>query len=74
MVKRIERDVAPQLDKLNAQDGAAIISHSLSSSSSQSKDNFFNDDLIVSLADAHENKRARQVNEWERQQHIARVY
>jgi len=26
------------------------------------------DDVIVSLADAHENKRARQVTEWERAQ------
>ena len=74
MVKRIERDVAPELDKLNAQDAAAIINHALSSSRSQSKDNFFNDDLIVSLADAHENKRARQVNEWERRQHVAKAF
>ncbi len=28
--------------------------------------NKFNDDLIISLADAYENKRARQVFEWER--------
>lgn len=26
------------------------------------------DDLILSLANAHENRRARQVNEWERHQ------
>ena len=31
------------------------------------------DDLIVSLADAYENQRARQVSEWERmRQHVAR--
>jgi len=74
MVKRIERDVVSELDKLKAHDAAAITNHALSSSRSRSKDNFFNDDLIVSLADAHENKRARQVNEWESQQHVARVY
>jgi hypothetical protein len=71
MVKRIERDVAP--DNLNAHDAVAIINHSLSARSQQ-KDNLFNDDLIVSLADAYENKRARQVNEWERRQHIAKAF
>ncbi|MFN2412898.1 MAG: hypothetical protein ABR535_07605 [Pyrinomonadaceae bacterium] len=29
------------------------------------KDKSVNDDLIVLLSDAHENKRARQVSEWE---------
>ena len=31
------------------------------------------DDLIVSLSNAHENRRARQVNEWERRQHSVRL-
>ena len=71
MVKRIERDVAP--DNLNAQDAAAIIKHALFSARSQQKDTFFNDDLIVSLADSYENKRARQVTEWEMRQRVAKA-
>ena len=35
-------------------------------SSSNPKINEKNDDLIVSLSDAYENRRARQVGEWER--------
>ena len=35
-------------------------------SNRKSKDNFSNDDLIGSLADAYENKRAQQVAEWDR--------
>ena len=71
MVKRIERDVAP--DKLNAHDAAAVINHALSSSRSSQKDNYIYDDLIVSLADSYENKRAQQVTEWEMRQRIAKA-
>lgn len=71
MVKRIERDVAP--DNLNAHDAAAIINHALSSARSQQKESYFNDDLIVSLADSYENKRARQVTEWEMRQRVAKA-
>jgi hypothetical protein len=39
----------------------------------RSKENILNEDVIVSLADAYENKRARQVNEWERRQFVARA-
>lgn len=74
MVKRDNKIVASELDKLNAQDAAAIVNHALSSGRSQSKDNFINDDLIVSLADAYENRRARQVTEWERHQHVAKIF
>lgn len=31
------------------------------------------DDIIVSLAEAYENKRARQVVEWVRQQHVRKA-
>ncbi len=31
------------------------------------------DDIIVSLADSHENQRARQVGEWVRQQSVRRA-
>ena len=71
MVKRIDTNVGSEVDKLNELDAAAIISHALSSG--KSKDNYINDELIVSLADAYENKRARQVNEWERRQHAAKA-
>ena len=74
MVKRDNNRVASELDKLNAQDAAAIINHALPSGRSQSKENFKNDDLIVSLADAYENQRARQVTEWEKRQHVAKVF
>ena len=71
MVKHIERDVAP--DNLNAYDAAAVINHAFSSTRSQTKKEFFNDDLIVSLADSYENKRARQVTEWEMRQRVAKA-
>ena len=35
-------------------------------SNRKSKDNFSNDDLVGSLAEAYENKRAQQVAEWDR--------
>ena len=74
MVKQINSNAAPDIDKLNAQDAAAIISHSLSPNRSQTKDKFLYDELIVSLSDAYENRRARQVNEWERRQHVAKAF
>jgi hypothetical protein len=74
MVKRDAKRVASELDNLKAQDAAAIINHALSSGRSLSKDNYKNDDLIVSLADAYENRRARQVTEWEMHQHVAKVF
>jgi hypothetical protein len=65
MVKRDAKRVASELE---------IINHALSSGRSLSKDNYKNDDLIVSLADAYENRRARQVTEWEMHQHVAKVF
>ena len=49
----------------------AYSSGRVSSRKTNSKDNPFNDDLIVSLSDAYENKRARQVTEWERRQNYS---
>ncbi len=69
MVSPIERNVTSELDKLNDNDTLAVLSYIselLSSRRTQSKDSAPNDDLIVSLSDAYENKLARQVNEWER--------
>jgi len=71
MVKRDDRRVAPERDK---KDAAAVISPAILSRRSQSKDSFTNDELIVSLGDAYENRRARQVNEWEKRQHVAKVF
>ena len=69
MVNRISPKTDPEFDKLTRQDAAAAINYisdTLSSARSQSKDNPRFDDLIVSLTNAHENRRARQVTEWER--------
>ena len=69
MVKRNEQNVASEIDKLNEKETLAVanyISTLLTKRISKSKDNQINDDLIVSLSDAYENKRARQVFEWEK--------
>lgn len=69
MANRIDTRVAGEIDKLSENDGPAVrsyISERLPSRKPQPKDTFINDDLIVSLSDAYENKRARQVVEWER--------
>lgn len=65
MVNRTAKKRDGELDKLTRQDAAAavnFISENLSSTRSQPK---HIDDLIVSLSNAHENRRARQVTEWE---------
>lgn len=69
MVNPKDANVASQITKLNEKETSAVldyISALLSARISKSKDNNFNDDLIVSLSDAPENRRARQVFEWER--------
>lgn len=69
MVNRINKHVTGELDKLNENDTQAVLSYIsqlLSSRRSQSKDNSANDDLIGSLSDAYETRRARQAVEWER--------
>lgn len=70
MVKQTNQNVAGEIDKLNENETSAVlqyISKLLSARIAQQKNNSFqSDDLIVSLADAIENKRARQVFEWER--------
>jgi len=68
MVKRTKNIADGRIDKLNEKDTLAKvkpISTLLSNRIQKSKDKQFYDDLIVSLADAYENKRARQVFEWE---------
>jgi hypothetical protein len=66
MVNRINPKRDGELDKLTRHDAAAALNYiSENLSTSRSKDNPRIDDLILSLANAHENRRARQVTEWE---------
>ena len=70
MVKRTNQNIASEINKLDERETSAVLQYIyqlLSARISQQKMNSFqSDDLIVSLADAPENKRARQVFEWER--------
>lgn len=69
MVNLINKNAVSEFGKLNEYETLAVldyISELLSARQSKSKDNSINDELIVSLQDAYENKRARQVFEWER--------
>lgn len=69
MVNRKNRNIASEINKLNENETSEVldyISELLSTRKPKSKENLPNDDLIVSLSDAYENKRARQVFEWER--------
>jgi hypothetical protein len=69
MVKQTKTTIVSEIDKLNENETLAVldyISQLLSQPKSQSKENPKTDELIVSLSDAYENKRARQVFEWER--------
>ncbi len=69
MVKRTNQTIAGALDKLNEKETAAVvnyISQLLSARLSKQSDSQTNDDLIVFLSDKRENRRARQVVEWEK--------
>lgn len=69
MVNPINKNAAAEIDKLNENETLAVldyISKLLSARLPKTKDNTVNDELIVSLQDTYENKRARQVFEWER--------
>lgn len=69
MVNILNKNTVGEIDKLNENETLAVlnyISELLSARLPKPKDNPVNDDLIVSLQDAYENKRARQVFEWER--------
>lgn len=69
MVKQENTKIASEISKLNEHESSAVldyISTLLTKRSSKSKNNQSNDDLILSLSDTYENKRARQVFEWER--------
>ena len=65
MANRTDMRNNSELDKLTRHDAAAALKYlSNPTTSLHPKYNF--DDLIVTLAGAHENRRARQVTEWER--------
>ena len=70
MVKRTNQTNAAEIDKLNEKETAAVagyISQLLSARLSKQSDSPQpNDDLIVFLSDKRENRRARQVVEWEK--------
>ena len=69
MVNQMNTNVAREFDKLTESNAAAArsyIAKTLSSRSTNSKDNPPIDDVIAHLANAYENARARQVTEWER--------
>jgi len=72
MVNQTRQNVAPEPDKFSAPN--VVNSPALSTSRSQQKDNRINDELIVTLGDAYENKRAQQVNEWEKRQRAATAF
>ena len=69
MVRRTNKKIASEIDKLNEYETSAVldfISELRSNRNPKLIEIQPNDDLIVSLSDAYENKRARQVFEWER--------
>ena len=69
MVRRTNKKVASEIDKLNEYETSAVldfISELRSNRNPKLIEIQPNDDLIVILSDAYENKRARQVFEWER--------
>ena len=71
MVNRSDKNIAR---KFNLSDETVTSApHSFSSRLPKLTKNSVTDDLIVSLAGAYENKRARQVNEWERMRGVHRV-
>jgi hypothetical protein len=78
MVKRTKPSVKSEIDKLNENETKAVVSYIsqlLSSRISKQSDPPPNDDLIVSLSERRENRRARQVFEWEkvRRQNVHRA-
>lgn len=66
MVNRKNRNVAKEIELLNKPETSAKSEHISKPHSARQSKSKENDDLIVSLSDAYENKRARQVFEWER--------
>lgn len=69
MVNQTSRNIVGEFNKLNeteSKDVITYISKMISARTTQQKEPSPNDDLILSLSNAYENKRARQVIEWEK--------
>lgn len=69
MVTKTNDKIVREIDKLNESETLAVveyISQILSRRIAKQSENQPNDDLIASLSDTRENRRARQVVEWER--------
>jgi hypothetical protein len=67
MVNRTDRKTDAEINNRNRQNAAVnYITETGTSPSSRLNTKSRFDDLIVSLANAHENRRARQVTEWEK--------
>lgn len=66
MVNRTNRNIARHIDRLNDKDTSVHAYQPNASAKHQLRDNLFNDDVIAALSNAYENRRARQVVEWER--------
>lgn len=69
MVKQTTDKIVREIDKLNESETLAVveyISQILSARIAKQSENQLNDDLIASLSEKRENRRARQVVEWER--------
>jgi len=66
MVNQIDTTAAREIDKLTPANAAATRSYIAKNSTNRSADTVFADEVIAYLANAHENRRARQVTEWER--------
>ncbi len=76
MVNRNDANIARRVDRKSgtlAINSRHFASEEFSSRNRQIKEPLSTDELIISLANAYENKRARQVSEWERRQHFRQV-
>ncbi len=68
MIEQIDQDIIDEIGSpdSNAKRKTSFISEVTTAKKSISIENYKNDDLIASLSAAYENKRARQVFNWER--------
>lgn len=68
MVKQTKKQIADEIHITNENRTTTVLDYATqkpSNSNIYKKESIYNDDLIGSLAEAYENKRARQVFEWE---------
>ncbi len=68
MINQMDTNVVNEIDSLRETEAVTAATYRPEprrSRKSRSKDSLINDELILSLSDAYENERARQVSEWE---------